>query len=234
MINNSPDNYEKFPVPVTGTPIPRGWFGRLVAFVNSLVLHGDKQYFAVEHGPNGTTIAPTTALINALSAGSGAPPASGSGASGLEAVVSGGTATVSVSGSDPLVIEPANANIQIFGGTAGKLLIGASAMIGTPDYFYASPEFVYVDASAVKLVPSQTSAMWLIGTVGVNTASNMSGSVQFSMSTFQLTLFDLTIGTGSLLSGLAVPVSLYIPAGHAFQLTASGSAFGNFNLYPSI
>lgn len=231
MINGTPENFEKFPVPVTGTPIPRGWFGRLVAFVNSLVLRTDGRFFAVKHGPNGTTIVPTTALFEAIAQCAGAPPAA---PTGIGAAVSGGTATVNVSGSDPLVIEPANANIQISGGTAGELRIGASAMIGTPDYFYASPEFVYVDASAVKLVPSQTSAMWLIGTVGVNTASNMSGSVQFTMSPFQLTLFDLTIGTGSLLSGLAVPVALHIPARHAFQLTASGAAVGNFNLYPSI
>ena len=233
MINNTPDNFEKFPVPVTGTPIPRGWFGRLVRFVNSLALHGDERYFAVSRGPNGTSISPTGALIDALAARGGAP-SPGGGASGLVATVSGGTATVDVSGSAPLVVEPANANIQISGGSNGELLIGASAMLGTPDYFAASPEFVYVDASAVKIVSSQSSAMWLIGTVGVNTASNMSGSVQFSMYPFSLTLFDITIGTGSPLSGLSVPVLLFIPAGHAFQLTASGAAVGNFHLYPSV
>ena len=123
MINGTPDNFEKFPVPVTGTPIPRGWLGRLVAFVNSLVLHGDKQYFAVEHGPNGTTITPTTALTNALSANAGTPPAA---PTGIEAAVSGGTATVTLTGGTGSVSFIGAGSVTITGGTNGEVVIGGS------------------------------------------------------------------------------------------------------------
>lgn len=87
---------DSFPVPVSGKPIQRGWFGALVRFVNSLRLRGDGRYFMVSRNLGGTTIAPSNALIQALDRSGGAAPASG-GASGLMAGVSGGTATVSVS-----------------------------------------------------------------------------------------------------------------------------------------
>lgn len=81
MINKTPSNLDHFPVPVAGQEIPRGWFARLVSFMNSLVLHGDNQYLAVKHGANGTTIAPTTKLIDALNR-SGTPPSAGGGGGG--------------------------------------------------------------------------------------------------------------------------------------------------------
>ena len=83
MLSPNPDNLDRFPEPVSGQPIPRGWFGRLVRFVNSLVLHGENQCFVVKHSPNGTTIAPTTALLDALFRSSGSAPAAGSGGIGF-------------------------------------------------------------------------------------------------------------------------------------------------------
>lgn len=68
-----------FPVPVSGQKIPSGWFGRLVRFINSLVLRGDGSYLSVTHTPEGTFIAPTATLINALER-TGRAPASGGGA----------------------------------------------------------------------------------------------------------------------------------------------------------
>lgn len=76
MINKSPTNLNKFPVPVTGQEIPKGWFARLVSYINSLVLHGDGQYLAVTHNMSGTTIKPTPALLQLASA-RGAAPSSG-------------------------------------------------------------------------------------------------------------------------------------------------------------
>lgn len=79
MINQTPSDLGKFPVPPSGHPIPRGWFGRLVRFINSLILHGDGQYLTVKHTLDGQTITPTPALLQALGNG-GAPPAAGGGA----------------------------------------------------------------------------------------------------------------------------------------------------------
>ena len=78
MINPTPSDLGKFPVPPSGQPIPRGWFGRLVRFINSLILHGDGQYLTVKHTLDGQTITPTPALLQALGNG-GAPPAAGGG-----------------------------------------------------------------------------------------------------------------------------------------------------------
>lgn len=223
-----------FPVPVSGQPIPRGWFARLVRFMNTLVLHGDGSYTQVKHTNNGTFVTLTTAAVDALNRAAGTPGGGGSGASGLEATVSGGTASVQVAGVSPLIVKPANANIQISGGTNGELEIGASAVTGMPNYFYPSPQSIHVDASAPVVVPSQTETMWLIGTAGVYTSSNMSGVVSVTIGYLTLTLFDLTIGSSSSLSGLTIPVALPVPAGHSFQLNASGSAAGNFYLFPTL
>lgn len=85
MISKTPPSLDSFPVPVTGQEIPRGWFARLVSFVNSLVLHGDKQYFCVTRSPSGTSITPTQKLIDLLSDRGGSAPASGGGGAGGDA-----------------------------------------------------------------------------------------------------------------------------------------------------
>ena len=98
MINKTPPDLDKFPVPVSGQEIPRGWFARLVSFVNSLVLHGDNQYLAVKHTLAGQTIAPTSALLQALGQ-RGAPPAAGGGTSyiaGAGINITGGTISCTV------------------------------------------------------------------------------------------------------------------------------------------
>lgn len=76
---------DSFPVPASGKPIQRGWFGALVRFVNSLRLRGDGRYFLVSRNTGGTTIAPSNALIQALERSGGAAPSAGGGggASGL-------------------------------------------------------------------------------------------------------------------------------------------------------
>lgn len=152
----------------------------------------------------------------------------------ISATVSGSTATVSLSGSTSSVELVGGSNVSITGNTNGQIEVDATAVTGMPDYFYSSAQFVSVDSSAPVIVPSQAETMWLIGEVGVNTSSNMSGTVSVRIGYMTLMLFDLTIGSGSSLSGLTVPVSLPIPAGHSFQLNASGAAVGNFYLYPTL
>ena len=70
---------DSFPVPVSGKPIQRGWFGALVRFVNSLRLRGDGRYFMVSRNLGGTTIQPSTALLQALDRSAGAAPSAGGG-----------------------------------------------------------------------------------------------------------------------------------------------------------
>jgi len=73
---------EKFPVPVSGQPIPKGWFARLVRFINSLVLSGDEQYVMVKRTDGGTTITLTPSFVNDLK-NAAAPAAGGGGAVGF-------------------------------------------------------------------------------------------------------------------------------------------------------
>lgn len=134
MINQTPSDLGKFPVPPSGHPIPRGWFGRLVRFINSLILHGDGQYLTVKHTLDGQTITPTPALLQALGNG-GAPPAAGGGASGLISSVSGGTASISISGSTSAVELVGTGDVTISGNTNGQIEIHGSTS-GSGGSFY--------------------------------------------------------------------------------------------------
>ena len=143
------------------------------------------------------------------------------GASGLVATVSGGSASVEVSGSSPLLIEPANANIQISGGTNGELRIGASAVTGMPYWLDLSPEFINVSQNS-SVSKTYNHSIFLIGNCGYSTSSNMTGSVSLAIGGKTFILFDLGIGT-STLYGLTSFVCIPIPANTAFTLTTSGS-----------
>lgn len=68
---------KRFPVPVTGQPIPKGWFARLVNFMNSLILSGDGSYVEVNYGDKGATITLTAAARNKIDRASGSPPGGG-------------------------------------------------------------------------------------------------------------------------------------------------------------
>ena len=85
MIGKEPESLDKFAIPVSGQPIPRGWFARLVAFMNSLVLRGDNQYFLVSHSNAGTTISPSKKMVDLLNAAHAAAPSSGANVTGMGA-----------------------------------------------------------------------------------------------------------------------------------------------------
>lgn len=92
---------EPFPEPVSGQPIPRGWFARLVRRMNMLRLRGDGRFFAVSDSPSGQRIAPTPALLQLLDRASGAPSSVGSGVPNYaagEAVTTGQSYTISSAG----------------------------------------------------------------------------------------------------------------------------------------
>ena len=155
------------------------------------------------------------------------------GATGIESAVSGGTASVFVSGSSPLVIEPANGNIFISGGTNGELKIGASATTGMPDFSNLSPEYISLfDGQGVT--KSYPYAVWLIGYAGSDTASDMSSTITLSIGSKNFYLLDLGIGSTSLY-GYKIPVLFPVPANTTFSLHVSGvGAALALYVYPSI
>ena len=152
-------------------------------------------------------------------------------ASGLTATVSGGTATVAISGSTALVIEP-GANIQISGGTNGELIIsatGGGGVIGFPDYSkFDTAEYI----SLVNQQVTKTYAypIWLIGEAAKNTGSDMSCTITIDIGGKTIDLLSVSIGTTTLY-GYVVPVCIPIPANTTFTLTASGGFLSILNVY---
>lgn len=115
-----------FPAPVSGQPIPRGWFARLVRFMNSLILHGDGSYTQVKHTDDGTFVTLTPSAVDALKRASGRP---GGGSGGtiqdLSVSVSGNTASVALSGSTAHVDLVGVTNVTLSGATPGRVEISA-------------------------------------------------------------------------------------------------------------
>ncbi len=114
---------EKFPVPVSGQPIPRGWFARLVRFINSLVPHGDNQYVMVNRTDAGTTITLTPSLINDLTKAA-APPSDATITAAFDTnsvtlSVGAGSVTIVGTGSVTISRNTSTGEIEIHGSTSG-------------------------------------------------------------------------------------------------------------------
>lgn len=155
----------------------------------------------------------------------------GSTASGLSATVSGGTATVEISGSTALVIEP-GANIQISGGTNGEIIIsatGGGGVIGFPDYSkFNTAEFIsLVNQQVTK---TYTYPIWLIGEAAKNTGADMSCTITIDIGGKTIDLLSVSIGSTTLY-GYVVPVCIPIPANTTFTLNASGGFLSILNVY---
>ena len=118
----------KFPVPVSGEKIPHGWFANLVRFVNSLTLRGDGRYTMVSRNESGTTVTLTPAVKNAIER-TGTPPAAGGGASGIEADVTGGTASISLTGGTGSVKFVGSGNVSINENLSGEIEIAGGGGI---------------------------------------------------------------------------------------------------------
>jgi len=114
-----------FPIPVSGQPIPRGWFARLVRFMNSLILRGDETYLSVKHTAEGTLIRPTNYLIEQLTKSGGTPGGMGA-PQHLTVDVTGGAATVGLSGSTATAQFVGTGNVNVSGNTNGQIEIGVS------------------------------------------------------------------------------------------------------------
>ena len=227
MINKTPTNLDKFPVPVSGQKIPGGWFARLVSFINSLVLHGDGQYLTVKHTQAGQTIAPTPALLQALGQ-RGAPPAAGGGADGIEAAVTGGTASITLTGGTGSVNITGTGAVTITGNTnTGDIEInatgGTAGSVGFPDYVH--PLVQAGNVAFYTQYPGSAYAdqnVWLIGRITLVADQNqqLAGSL----------IINLTKGSGTetiwlndtLLDNMDgqtdFPIMLPIPSGYTFSL----------------
>lgn len=135
-----------FPAPVSGQPIPRGWFARLVCFMNSLILHGDGSYTEVKHTDAGTFVTLTAAARDALERATGRPGGSG-GTQDLTASVSGNTASVGISGSTSAVEFVGTGAVTLTGNTNGQVEIHGATSGGTPSGYPAwkslVPETIY-------------------------------------------------------------------------------------------
>lgn len=152
----------------------------------------------------------------------------------ISASVSGGTATIALSGSTSSVeiVGGTSGAVSITGNTNGQIEIdvqGGTSSVGFPNYASPNKEYIHVyNGSETK---TYAYAVWLIGSAGVNTSADMDGTVTLYIGLETISLFDLTIGTTNL-AGLIVPVSMPIPAGSSFSISASGAAVGNFYAYP--
>ena len=216
---------DSFPVPVTGKPIQRGWFGALVRFVNSLRLRGDGRYFMVSRNLGGTTIQPSTALLQALDRPGGAAPSAGGGTTyGIEATIDGSTASVAlVPGSTvtSLSLVP-TAPVTLTAGADGELIIGATVSSGG----FGPPN--YADDNQVQVpfgtITSFSYNGWIVGYV---TYDYNSYGVEYLI---QVDTTDFYIGFGWSQDTdylCHTPVCIPVPANQNFQLNSSG---GNYLL----
>lgn len=156
----------------------------------------------------------------------------GSTASGLSATVSGGTATVEISGSTALVIEP-GANIQISGGTNGEIIISATGgVIGFPDYskFYTAE---FISLKNQQVTKTYTYPIWLIGEAGKGTNSDMSCRITIYIGGKTIDLLDVSIGSTTLY-GYNVSVCIPIPANTPFVLSARADSALNVYALPCL
>ena len=256
MINKTPSNLDHFPVPVAGQEIPRGWFARLVSFMNSLVLHGDNQYLAVKHGANGTTIAPTTKLIDALNRGGAAPSAGGGGSYGIAANVTGGTASVSLvpgGTASSFLVVPGTPNVQISGGSNGELVIGAVMSGGFQPPLYGDNNRIKVEDNTEY---TSTNGGWIFGYIQWG-ASNVDYGDDFNISVslwtpllvsrtvvirliYQRSVLAQYVDFGGTITrefcfpDIRVPVMIPVPPGYHFKFQhgysmGSGSITFDFN-----
>ena len=163
---------DSFPVPVSGKPIQRGWFGALVRFVNSLRLRGDGRYFMVSRNLGGTTIQPSPALLQALDHSGGAAPSTGGGTTyGMQTAISGSTASVQLvaggtASAFSLIPGP---NVTITGTTSSITISaagGGSSAMSVPKYRGGS--WITFEANQELYFPDSAQVEWVYGTVYVS------------------------------------------------------------------
>jgi len=153
----------------------------------------------------------------------------------ISATVSLSGATVFLSDStSSVIIEPANANVQISSGANGEIQIGASAVTGMPNYDAGPITYESVDSLNSYIHTFQIS-VWIIGDAGVGTSSDMTGYVKFFIdNTRNINLFNLSAYQNQgAFYGLSVGFCIPVPAGHQIEIIANGNATAGFFIYPA-
>ena len=167
----------------------------------------------------------------------------------ISATVSGGTATVALSGSTSSVDIVGGSNVSITGNTNGQIEIsatgGTSSGVGFPAY--TSPLVEQGDVLSQTNYPGTAYAdqsVWLIGNLSVEPDANgqLALSVRVLIShngnSEAVYLSDFLTQTNSYIDKLEIPVSMPIPAGHTFQIivsqTTSADPTSGLAIYPCI
>lgn len=210
------------PPPVSGTPIPHGWFARLYQFLLSLIPRGDGNIL-VDHGPEGVSIRLNPKLLDRPQGGG--PPEPG-GPQELSVTVSGNTATVAISGSTSHVDFVGTGSVTFTENTNGQVEVnasgGTSGAAGLPYYETGLPSVV-----TGTVYGPYAYDVWLIGHAGQNGLDGATLTLTINVN-LTLVLYDANFGSGSQQS-LYVPVFVPIPAGNSFELY--GSADFDLRIY---
>lgn len=110
------------PPPVSGQPVPHGWFARLYQFLLSLIPRGDGNIL-VDHGPEGVRIKLNPKLL--ATPQGGGPPGSG-GAQELSVTVSGNTASVGITGGTSTVDFVGTGSVTFTENASGQVEVNTS------------------------------------------------------------------------------------------------------------
>ena len=163
--------------------------------------------------------------------------------------VSGGTASIGLSGSTSSVEIVGGSNVSITGNTNGQVVVsatgGTSSGVGFPSY--TTPLVEQGDVLSQTNYPGTAYAdqsVWLIGNLSVEPDENgqLALSVRVLIShngnSEAVYLSDFLTQTNSYIDKLEIPVFMPIPAGHTFQidiLQATGSSItSGLAIYPCI
>ena len=226
-----------FPIPVSGQPIPRGWFARLVRFMNSLILRGDETYLSVKHTAEGTLIRPTNYLIEQLTKSGGTPGGTGA-PQHLTVDVSSNTATIGLSGSTSTVDFVGTGAVTFSENIDGQIEVnvpgGTGGTVFFPDYG-STPINV-----AANTIYQYGQDMWLIGSVGLYTDSSHgfpssvylkiyseSGSFIRDVILFE----DSGMTSYNMNNGTYHSVSIPMTHGYQYKITTAGSIEFDLKIY---
>lgn len=197
----------------------------------------------VDESPSGTVIKladnrPATPL-QVLPAGSG-------GASGIEAAVSGGTASITLTGGTGSVKMVGAGSVSISKNENGEIEIkgttsGSGGAVGFPDYINPLVTSVAYGTTYPGTAYSDQN-VWLVGCINALFDPNnyaLSAHVEISISDGSVTntilLSDVWLNVQSNSNELEIPVMLPIPAGHTFELNYLGSSPGlGLKIYPCL
>lgn len=236
---------DRFPIPPTGSPIPRGWFARLVAFINSLVLHGDGRFTLVNRSAAGTTVTLTPSLINRLNQSAPAPSSGGGGETqDISASVDGGTASITLSGSTSAVNLVGTGDVTISGNTeTGAIEIGCTGgggggggnpSFGFPDYAHPLVLRGYMQMNYPYIFDQP---VWIIGEVFAEADANkqLRGDLNIT-GVANVFHAEGDFDSNACLDRVGSPVSLPIPAFTSFELQTATQApdISLLAIYPCI